>query len=179
MLVRSMAVDLRADNIRVQLRLPQCRQHRRMPKNDIGLADDAVFDDSFPVHEPEDIANYLLMALVPEDQDDQTVTHYWPTLGSAANQVSRFRVGANPLRKWSKRWWITWRAGDPIAHFVDDSHELFDAFNIDRVLKLSVEFERGSDNGAICNGELRGRGGRCYARVDEHRYGTAFVLDLT
>jgi len=64
MLVRSMAVDLRADNIRVNCVCPSV-VNTRMPKNDIGLADDAVFDDSFPVHEPEDIANYLLWLSSP------------------------------------------------------------------------------------------------------------------
>jgi NAD(P)-dependent dehydrogenase (short-subunit alcohol dehydrogenase family) len=64
MLIRAMAVDLRADNIRVNCVCPSV-VNTRQPKNDMGLADDAVFDHSFPVHEPEDIANYLLWLSSP------------------------------------------------------------------------------------------------------------------
>lgn len=64
MLTRSMAVDLRDDGIRVNCVCPSV-VNTRMPKNDIGLADDADLGASFPVHQPEDIARYLTFLASP------------------------------------------------------------------------------------------------------------------
>lgn len=64
MLVRGMAVDLRADGIRVNCVCPSV-VNTRMPKSDIGLADDAQLDVSLEIHEPEDIARYLAFLASP------------------------------------------------------------------------------------------------------------------
>ncbi len=64
MMVNAMAVDLRADGIRVNCVCPSV-VNTRMPKNDIGLSDDADLGDRYPIHEPEDIARYLTFLASP------------------------------------------------------------------------------------------------------------------
>jgi len=64
MLVRALAVDLRRDNIRVNCVCPSV-VNTRMPKLDTGMAESDSFDGSFPVHEPSDIANYLVWLSSP------------------------------------------------------------------------------------------------------------------
>ncbi|MGA5536408.1 SDR family NAD(P)-dependent oxidoreductase [Mycolicibacterium nivoides] len=64
MMVNAMAVDLRADGIRVNCVCPSV-VNTRMPKNDIGLSDDADLGDRYPIHEPDDIARYLTFLASP------------------------------------------------------------------------------------------------------------------
>jgi len=59
MLTKALAVDLREFGIRVNCVSPSI-VNTRMPKNDMGLAEDAAFNSDFPLHEPEDIARYLI-----------------------------------------------------------------------------------------------------------------------
>jgi NAD(P)-dependent dehydrogenase (short-subunit alcohol dehydrogenase family) len=59
MLTKSIAVDLREFGIRVNCVCPSM-VNTRQPKNDMGLADDAALSSDFPLHEPEDIARYLI-----------------------------------------------------------------------------------------------------------------------
>jgi len=59
MLTKAIAVDLREFGIRVNCVCPSM-VNTRQPKNDMGLADDAALSSDFPLHEPEDIARYLI-----------------------------------------------------------------------------------------------------------------------
>ena len=64
MLTKAMAVDFRSQGVRVNCVCPSV-VNTRQPKNDMGLADDATLTGDYPVHQPEDIARYLVLLASP------------------------------------------------------------------------------------------------------------------
>jgi dihydroanticapsin dehydrogenase len=64
MLTKAMALDLRSDGIRVNCVCPSI-VNTSMPKNDLGMSDGEEFENDFPIHQPEDIARYLILLTSP------------------------------------------------------------------------------------------------------------------
>lgn len=64
MLTKALAVDLRADGIRVNCVCPSV-VNTPQSRNDLGVKNGGYAEVNYPVHEPEDIARYLMLLISP------------------------------------------------------------------------------------------------------------------